>query len=29
MPTLTMEDKKKLLSPKEQKAINYFTGQGF
>ncbi len=24
-----MEDKKKLLSPEEQDAINYFTGQGF
>jgi hypothetical protein len=28
-PTLTMQDKKKLLSPEEQDAINYFTGQVF
>lgn len=28
-PTLTMQDKYKLLSPEEQDAINYFTGEGF
>ena len=28
-PSLTMRDRKKLLSPEEQDAINYFTGQGF
>ena len=28
-PTLTMQDRKKLLSPEEQDAINYFTGQAF
>jgi hypothetical protein len=28
-PTLTMQDKKKLLSPEEEDAINYFTGQLF
>ena len=27
--TLSMKDKKRLLSPKEHDAINYFTGQGF
>lgn len=26
---MSMEDKMKLLSPKERDAINYFTGQGF
>ena len=28
-PTLSMENKKKLLSPQEKDAINYFTGQDF
>ena len=29
VPTLTMKDKMRLLSPEEHDAINYFTGQGF
>jgi hypothetical protein len=28
-PALTMQDRNKLLSPEEQDAINYFTGQAF
>jgi len=28
-PTLSMNDKMRLLSPEEHDAINYFTGQGF
>ena len=29
VPTLSMKDKIRLLSPEEHDAINYFTGQGF